>query len=517
MSKNFTIGQRLTLGFAILVILNVVATVVFIFTLRGIKSDVSDIAGDELPGMQLVSHMQRDALEYRILTNRHILADDDAEKAAIDRDCDAHAQEILGLIKEHEKYANSDEEMALHAKIEPALNDFRALAKQVRALSRAHKNAEALALLKGDAVKAYGVFADAIKACVELNEKSAQEKADGVKSSATRSLTTSVTLGVISFLTATVAGFLIARGIGARLSRVAGGLRDSADQVAAASRQVSGASQSLADGSSEQAASLEETSASLEEMASMTQRNAESAQQAKDVAQQTRSAAEHGAVQMNDMRTAMDAIKDSSSDIAKIIKTIDEIAFQTNILALNAAVEAARAGEAGAGFAVVAEEVRALAQRAAGAARETAGKIEDAIQRSDRGVAISAEVARALGQIVEKARQVDSHVGEIATASSEQNQGIGQVNSAVGQMDKVTQANASSAEETAAAAEELSAQAQVMHENVGELMKLIGAASQAASAANHAAPPPRRTIRPTVKPVLKPIPNGAPEHSLPVA
>jgi methyl-accepting chemotaxis protein len=230
----------------------------------------------------------------------------------------------------------------------------------------------------------------------------------------------------------------------------------------------------LAEGASEQAASLEETSSSLEELSSMTKRNSENSQKANDLAKQARSAADKGATDMQTMTSAMEAIKVSSDDIAKIIKTIDEIAFQTNILALNAAVEAARAGEAGMGFAVVADEVRNLAQRSAQAAKETAAKIEGAIGKTAQGVEISGKVAQALNDIVTKARQVDELVAEVASASREQTQGITQINTAVGQMDKVTQSNASTAEESAAAAEELNAQAATMRQSVGELLKLVG-------------------------------------------
>ena len=205
----------------------------------------------------------------------------------------------------------------------------------------------------------------------------------------------------------------------------------------------------------------------------MTKRNTESAERVNDLAQQARSAADTGASDMQAMAAAMSEIKVSSDAIAKIIKTIDEIAFQTNILALNAAVEAARAGEAGMGFAVVADEVRSLAQRAAQAAKETAGKIESAVSRTSQGVQLTEKVARSLQEIVTKARQVNELAAEVAAASREQSQGIEQVNTAVGQMDKITQSNAANAEESASASEELNVQAQAMKEAVAGLLQLV--------------------------------------------
>ncbi|WP_415908403.1 methyl-accepting chemotaxis protein [Oleiharenicola sp. Vm1] len=296
---------------------------------------------------------------------------------------------------------------------------------------------------------------------------------------------------VVGTVLAMTLGLLVTRAIARPIQRVTAQLTAGAAQTAAAAAQVSTSSQSLASGASEQAASLEETGASLEELASMTKRNADSAASAKCLSGETRAAAEAGHTDMSEMRAAMNAIKTSSSDIAKIIKTIDEIAFQTNVLALNAAVEAARAGEAGAGFAVVAEEVRALAQRSAHSAKETASKIEVAIQNGEHGVRISGKVASSLDVIVAKARQVDDLVGQIASASSEQTQGIGQINAAVGQMDRVTQANAANAEETAAAAEELTAQSVTLTETVEDLHLLIdgGQRSQVPSSTARAAGP----------------------------
>jgi methyl-accepting chemotaxis protein len=212
----------------------------------------------------------------------------------------------------------------------------------------------------------------------------------------------------------------------------------------------------------------------LEELSSITQRNTENAQRTDNVAKQTRLAADRSVSDMQALTAAMEAIQRSSDDIAKILKVINEIAFQTNILALNAAVEAARAGEAGMGFAVVAGEVRNLAQRSGQAARETAEKIENAIRNTNRGVELSANVGRALNEIAAKARQVDELAAEVAQASHEQTQGITQINGAVGQIDRVTQSNAASAEQSAAAAEELRSQALLMERSVQALLQLVG-------------------------------------------
>ncbi len=320
---------------------------------------------------------------------------------------------------------------------------------------------------------------------LKWNQDVASHATGEIVSSSEQGASLSAVIAVVSLVLAVVLGWGIIRSVNRALKDMAQLLDETSGQVAAAAGQVSASSQALAEGASEQAASIEETSSSMEELSSMTKRNAENAVSAKELSAETRIAAEAGNSDMIEMRKAMEAIKTSSSDISKIIKTIDEIAFQTNILALNAAVEAARAGEAGAGFAVVADEVRSLAKRSADSAKETTTQIEVAIQSGERGVRVSDKVAQSLGVIVEKARKVDEFVAEIATASREQDQGISQITTAISQMDKVTQSNAGSAEETASSAEELSAQSVSLKDTVNNLRRLVGIDSTSTPASAH--------------------------------
>jgi len=279
-------------------------------------------------------------------------------------------------------------------------------------------------------------------------------------------------------------GFIVLVGIGLSyyavrsvtkpLNRIIKGFSESSEQVASASSEISTSSQTLASGSAEQAASIEETSASLEEMSAMTRQNADNAEQANELMQAANQVVKEANNSMSDLTASMEDISRASEETSKIIKTIDEIAFQTNLLALNAAVEAARAGEAGAGFAVVADEVRNLAMRAADAARNTAGLIEDTVKRIAGGTELGNQTNTAFSEVAESAARVGELVAEIAAASSEQAQGIGQVNKAVTEMDNVVQQNAATSEESAAASEEMSAQAKQMRLMVDEMLAFVG-------------------------------------------
>jgi len=249
---------------------------------------------------------------------------------------------------------------------------------------------------------------------------------------------------------------------------------DGARRVSAGAVDVTAGSRDLADEAARQATELQRSSASLQQVALATRRNAEGADAARRTTAALRGETETGRVAMERLNEAISRIRAASDETARIVRTIDEIAFQTNLLALNAAVEAARAGEAGKGFAVVAEEVRNLAQRSAEAAKNTAQMIEESVKNADNGVAITREVGAALAEISSAASEVNQLVAGIAQASNEQNEGNQQINTAVGQMDHITQANAANAEQTASASEELSGHAEELSSMVRELESMVG-------------------------------------------
>ncbi|MBL9207963.1 MAG: hypothetical protein JNN01_22960 [Opitutaceae bacterium] len=470
---RWTVNARLTAGFAsVLILLTGLAAISYV-SMHSTFSDFVAYRKDARHGI-LAGRIQANFLEMRIAVKDFQVTQNSADIGAYN----TRLAQLEELLKGgQEELADEPERHAMLSRIGQEAHDHAAGFATLVALYQ-KKNSTSQLADSGRKLAAIGERVDHEVEQFKL-EVIAEQNRDGPAIQAhilhTQSVITWVGIAAVALGLGLAA--IIARSITAPLRVLSQSLGEGAEQTSAAAAQVSASSQSLAEGASEQAASLEETSASLEELSSMTARNAEGAATAKQSAVRTRTAANSGVARVQALQGAMEAIKSSSSDITNILKTIDEIAFQTNILALNAAVEAARAGQHGAGFAVVADEVRALAQRSATAAKETALKIEHSLAKSEQGAVLSNDVATSFSEIQTGIEDLDRLVGEIASASDEQKLGIGQVSTAVSQMDQVTQTNAGSAEETAAAAEELSAQAVVLKEAVAQLQVLTGTRS----------------------------------------
>ncbi len=519
--KKLTLGQRIKAGFAAILVLIVLLVVGNRFLVQRLQESVRQSVSVSVPRMALVERLAYSTAEVHTDALRHLLATTAEEKTTLEK----HAADYT----ERGNKFRAEVETRLTG---PALATFRsemeirdrylALLPAFLELSRSDQRAEAVAYLRTPLTPAYARFAELRPNVSRFNQELSTEVLEETRLAVAHYELVGFAVGLAALLAALFLSWLVTRALNTILARVAHSLDDRSAQVAAAASQISSASQMLSEGASQQAASLQQTSASLEALAGRVQSNTESAQASKELASQTRAAAETGASSLQqmghaigsiktsgaEMRAAMDAIQIASSDISKIVKSIDEIAFQTKILALNAAVEAARAGEAGQGFAVVADEVRSLAQRCALAAQETSEKIEDSSRKSRQGVEVSQKVNRNLEDletrarelelsiqaIVGRARQVDQVIGQIATASQEQNAGIKRIQTNVQQIDRVTQANAAGSEQNFSAAEELNSQAVSLKESVADLLTLInGSPAEVAPRPAPATPRPRGT------------------------
>ncbi len=470
----WTISRRITAGFVICLLVTAGLGLFSLQQVEKLADDIEILNGSVVPSLivlEEISGHSRDAMVYL----EQLAGEDSPEQI---EDLRQRTKEAVfqtdEALAQYEFLIFNDEDRRLFDQVKTTHHSFCSNREKTLNLFDKAEIEEGESFLKNETLPAYEAGITALEALLKFKEELGQAQARASKidaETATRKIKIIlISALVISALLASV----ISRSSNRVLRRLATSLDEGALQTAAAARQVSMASQSLSSGASEQASSVEETSASLEEITSMIRATAENAQQAKALAADSRLAVDAGSSAMGAMTKAMESIDSSSAEVAKIVKDIDEIAFQTNILALNAAVEAARAGEAGAGFAVVADEVRSLAQRSAAAAKETAVKIEAAIASSRQGSANSAKVAASLRQIADSVTSTDSLVADIADAAREQSQGIEQINSGIAQMEKVTQSNASSAEESASASEELSSQAQSVQDLVTGLRNFVG-------------------------------------------
>jgi methyl-accepting chemotaxis protein len=485
--KNWTIGKRITFGFAAILAIPVMMAVTALVLLNQIKTRQEGILRDALPGITAAGQVKYLASEIQVTVLRLLSTKAVETRKMFEDDMKAQENQMGKTLDEYKQTIVRAEVREQFNQVVAARASYAKIRDRVLDASWAGRDEEVQRLLPAGRA-AYAAY---LKECDQLFEvNSKYGDAAGVASGKAMSLANTLTTGFASagIFLGILLSYFVVRGVNRMLIRISSMMDDGSSQVASAASQVSASSQALAEGSSEQASSLEETSSSLEEMASMSKHNAEHSGKCKAWMAEARIIVGNVDTLLNETAGSIHDLKRSSEATGKVVKTIEEIAFQTNILALNAAVEAARAGEAGMGFAVVADEVRNLAQRCAQAAKETSLLIENATCAAGKGVALTVATQDAFKKNIAIAMKIGAAIDEIATAVKEQTDGIAQINVAVGQMDKVTQSNAATAEETAAAAEELNSQSSSMKSSVNELLQLIGGGSRVTETSPAATP-----------------------------
>jgi methyl-accepting chemotaxis protein/methyl-accepting chemotaxis protein-1 (serine sensor receptor) len=469
-----TIGKRIGWMCTALVGISTVLAAVSLVGLARSEASLNSLNGDTIPGMYYSRALQAALFEFRGNCWKHIASSSKDLMSAVEAKNESLKREMTESMTKYGEYISDESDRQAWARVRPALDRYLEAWSQVEVVSRTGQNSEAADLYMKTANPLFVELHNLLEDRARWNKnKNDQMMRDSLASSQHERVLTMV-LGLAAIGFGVVISFFVVRGITRELQDSIGRLAAGASQVASAASQVSSSSQTLAQGASEQAASLEETSSTSEEISAMASKNSENTRTAAELALQSQEKFKLTNRSLDGMVKAIGEIGDSSGKISRIIKVIDEIAFQTNILALNAAVEAARAGEAGMGFAVVADEVRSLAHRCAQAAKETAALIEDSIHKSAEGKTKVDEVAHAIHAITAEALSIQTLIDEVNQGSAEQSRGVQQISKAIAQMERVTQSTAASAEEGASASEELTAQSAALHEISVQLSRLVG-------------------------------------------
>ncbi len=507
--KAMGIGKKLYLIFAalfaVLLLSSIVAKVLFNETQASFENTVNITArrvvlADDLSTATMAMRSQQHALFHWALAAKTELADQNRTQY----------QQSLEIarktIRELQSLATSSETKSAITQIDSDLSEWESQFGTIDSLIKS-KNFDGAGQIAEN--RSRPVYQDISKLSKRLRDiESTNMETDKKHAGELGSVAGWISLFLIALAVGlgVVIGLMIHR-ISQQLQGLVQSLSDGAEQFASAATQISSSSQSLAQGASEQAASLEETSSCTEEISSMTLKNTENTNSAAQLVQEADTHFGEVNQKLGEMVTSMGEIAGASDQVAKIVRVIDEIAFQTNILALNAAVEAARAGEAGMGFAVVADEVRNLAQRCAQEAKNTQSLIETAVSKSGQGSEKLEELGTTINTLTQQAAQIRTLVDEVNVGSQEQAKGLQEISKAVQQMEQVTSKTAANAEEGASAGEELTAQAETLRSLVSELKVLVDGSEMR----RHA--PRARSTRPAHAPLASSRKPAAAKHN----
>ena len=470
--KNLKIDQKLTVLITIGLILGAVIGFIGIGAINMCKSSENNLIELGIKPEELIANTFQMVQANRADTYKYVLSANASDRSSIKSNMLKRYDNIAENVEKYSKKDNETKTKDDMADMTNKVAECKKLRLEVLNLKDQGKVSQAFALINTNASSAQAILDSLDKLDKEVKNQTS-ELETGFDKATTSAITLLIIAMLVTIAILSILGKLISDMITKPIKQAIDGLNIGTEEVSSASSQVAAASQALAEGTSEQAASVQETSSTLEETSSMVHQNRENTQQAAVLAKQARQYAEKSNTEMGKLSTSMTDLKSSSNEISKIIKVIDEIAFQTNILSLNAAVEAARAGDAGKGFAVVAEEVRNLAQRSAQAAKDTAVIIEGNVNLSVSSFDIAKAVKESVVAIEEQAGKVSDLLEEISVATNEQAQGVEQIAKAVSQMEVVLSTNAQTAEEAASASCALSDQATNVKEIVNTLVVLV--------------------------------------------
>ncbi len=491
MFKNMKLSTKLISGFVGVACITIIVGIISVISLRESTQEIDEIGNVRLPGVQgllIMSAGQRAALAgERGLVDRKISNEVREANFKYIENALEKAKQGLAI---YEPLPQTEEEAMLWKEFVPAWEEWlRDNTEVVTLIKEKHKllqegaNAddENIAELDTKAYEASFVTARAsyiksdalLSKLVDLNVEIAAETVEHAHKKALSFNVLMIVSVILGGIFAVLLGLFLSKSITTPIFSAVNKLSEANEQVNSATAQLAATSQQLSEASNEQAATVEETTSAVDELGSLTMRNADNSSKANDLSREVKHVVDQANTLMTNMVSAMGEIKSSSNEISKVIKVIDDIAFQTNILALNAAVEAARAGEAGAGFAVVADEVRNLAQRSAEAAKETSAMIENSLTKTEIGVKNTEEVDKILKQINESVETSTSLMEEVSVASQEQTKGLDEISRAIQQISTTAQSNASAAEETSASADDLSNQAETLRTIVGQLNAIL--------------------------------------------